>query len=151
VLFCLAGREQGIISRDHLSLEDLPTARFINRQKGSGTRILLDHLLVKEGISPAAIPGYDREMTTHLAVALAVKTGEADAGLGVYSAARALHLPFVPVAREPYELVFPADTWEDPRVKALASAVTSPSFRDALERLGGYDLSLTGRLRRLPG
>jgi putative molybdopterin biosynthesis protein len=151
VLFCLAGREQGIISRDHLSLEDLPTARFINRQKGSGTRILLDHLLVKKGISPAAIPGYDREMTTHLAVALAVKTGEADAGLGVYSAARALHLPFVPVAREPYELVFHADTWEDPRVKALASAVTSPSFRDALEGLGGYDLSLTGRLRRLPG
>jgi putative molybdopterin biosynthesis protein len=150
ILFCLAGREQGIISRDNLSLEDLREVRFINRQKGSGTRILLDHLLAEKGIPPASIPGYDREVTTHLAVALAVKTGEADAGLGVYSAARALGLSFRPVAREPYELVFPADTWEDQRVKALASAVTSPSFRKALEGLGGYDLSLTGQLRRLP-
>jgi molybdopterin molybdotransferase/putative molybdopterin biosynthesis protein len=151
VLLCLAGREQGIISRDNRSLDDLPGARFINRQKGSGTRILLDYLLKEKGISPASIAGYDREVTTHLAVALAVKTGEADAGPGVFSAARALGLSFVPVAREPYELVFHADTWEDPRVKTLASAVTSPSFREALECLGGYDLSLNGRLRRQPG
>ena len=151
VIFCLAGREQGIISRENLSLEDLPKVRFINRQKGSGTRILLDHLLSRRGILPGSIAGYDRELTTHLAVALAVKTGEADAGLGVYSAAKAFHLSFVPVAREPYEIVFPADTWEDPRVKALASAVTSPSFREGLEALGGYDVSLTGGLRRLPG
>jgi putative molybdopterin biosynthesis protein len=150
VLFCLAGREQGIISREHLDLEDLPKVRFVNRQKGSGTRILLDHLLAEKGISPVSIPGYDLELTTHLAVALAVKTGEADAGLGVYSAAKAFGLSFVPVAREPYELVFPADTWEDPRVRALAAAIASLPFRDALEGLGGYDLSLTGRLRRLP-
>ena len=151
VLLCLAGREQGIISRDPLSLGDLPGTHFANRQKGSGTRILLDHLLREKGISPASIPGYDRELTTHLAVALAVKTGEADAGLGVYSAARAFGLSFTPVAREPYELAFPADTWEDPRVQALASAVSSPPFREGLEGLGGYDLSVTGRLRRLPG
>jgi putative molybdopterin biosynthesis protein len=151
VLLCLAGREQGIISRDDLSLDDLPGARFVNRQKGSGTRILLDYLLKEKGISPASIDGYDREVTTHLAVALAVKTGEADAGPGVYSAAKALGLSFVPVAREPYELVFHCDTWEDPRVKALAAAVTSPLFREGLERLGGYDLSLNGRLRRLHG
>ena len=151
VIFCLAGREQGIISRENLSPEDLPKVRFVNRQKGSGTRILLDHLLAKKGISPESIPGYDRELTTHLAVALAVKTGEADAGLGVYSAAKAFHLSFVPVAREPYELVFHADTWEDPRVKALALAVTSSSFREGLEGLGGYDLSLNGGLQRLPG
>jgi putative molybdopterin biosynthesis protein len=151
VLLCLAGREQGIISRENLSLEDLPGSRFINRQKGSGTRILLDHLLSEGGISPASVPGYGREVTTHLAVALAVKTGEADAGLGVYSAAKALHLSFVPVAREPYEIAFHADTWEDPRVKALASAVSSPLFREGLGDLGGYDLSLAGRQRRLPG
>ena len=83
-------------------------------------------------------------------MALAVKTGEADAGLGVFSAAKAFHLSFAPVAREPYELVFHADTWEDPRVKALASAVASPSFREGLEALGGYDISMTGRLQRLP-
>ena len=150
VLLCLAGREQGIISRDGLSLGDLPRVRFANRQKGSGTRILLDHLLAERGIPPESIAGYDRELTTHLAVALAVKTGEAEAGLGVYSAAKALGLSFTPVAREPYELVFPADTWEDPRVQALAAAVTSPPFREGLEALGGYDLTLTGRLRRLP-
>jgi len=150
VIFCLAGREQGIISRENLALEDLPKVRFINRQKGSGTRILLDHLLSLRGIPPGSIAGYDRELTTHLAVALAVKTGEVDAGLGVFSAAKAFGLSFVPVAREPYEIVFHADTWEDPRVKALASTVTSPSFREALEALGGYDVSLTGRLRRLP-
>lgn len=150
VIFSLAGREQGIISRGNLALEDLPKVRFINRQKGSGTRILLDHLLSTKGIPPDSIAGYDRELTTHLAVALAVKTGEADAGLGVFSAAKAFNLSFVPVAREPYELVFHAGTWEDPRVKALASAVTSPSFREGLEALGGYDVSMTGGLRRLP-
>ncbi|MDD1668744.1 MAG: molybdopterin biosynthesis protein [Methanomicrobiales archaeon] len=151
VVFCLAGREQGIISREGLGLGDLPKARFINRQKGSGTRILLDHLLAREGIPPGSIAGYDLEVTTHLAVALAVKTGEADAGLGVFSAAKAFGLSFVPVAREPYELVFHAGTWEDPRVKALAAAVTSPPFREGLEALGGYDVTLTGGLRRLPG
>ena len=150
IIFCLAGREQGIISRESLALEDLPKVRFINRQKGSGTRILLDHLLSRKGIPPDSIAGYDRELTTHLAVALAVKTGEADAGLGVFSAAKAFNLSFVPVAREPYELVFHSETWEDSRVKALASAVTSPSFREGLEALGGYDVSMTGGLRRLP-
>ena len=150
VIFCLAGREQGVISRERLGLGDLPKVRFVNRQKGSGTRILLDHLLSDEGIPQESIQGYDRELTTHLAVALAVKTGEADAGLGVYSAAKAFGLSFVPVAKEPYELVFRAETWEDPRVKALASAATSSSFRDALARLGGYDTGLTGRLQRLP-
>jgi molybdenum cofactor synthesis domain-containing protein len=151
VLLCLAGREQGIISREGLSLEALPGTRFANRQKGSGTRILLDHLLREKGISSASIPGYDRELTTHLAVALAVKTGEVDAGPGVYSAARAFGLSFTPVAREPYELVFPADTWEDPRVQALAASVSSPQFREGLGSLGGYDLSVNGRLRRVPG
>jgi len=150
IIFCLAGREQGIISRESLALEDLPKVRFINRQKGSGTRILLDHLLSRKGIPPDSIAGYERELTTHLAVALAVKTGEADAGLGVFSAAKAFNLSFVPVAREPYELVFHSETWEDSRVKALASAVTSPSFREGLEALGGYDVSMTGGLRRLP-
>ncbi|HUK93382.1 MAG TPA: substrate-binding domain-containing protein, partial [Methanomicrobiales archaeon] len=150
VIFCLAGREQGIISRENLSLEDLPKARFVNRQKGSGTRILLDHLLAARGIPPGSIAGYDRELTTHLAVALAVKTGEADAGPGVYSAAKAFGLSFVPVAQEPYELVFRSDTWDDPRVKALVTAVTSDSFRLGLEALGGYDTTMTGRIRRLP-
>jgi molybdopterin molybdochelatase len=97
VLLCIAEREQGVISRDGLGLQDLPRGpRFVNRQKGSGTRMLLDRLLSQEGIDPASLVGYDREVTTHLAVALAVKHGEADAGLGVYSAAKAYDLAFSP-------------------------------------------------------
>ena len=103
-LICVAGRQQGVVSRNGLTFADLPGRSFINRQKGSGTRMLLDYELKKAGIDPSTIPGYEREVTTHIAVALAVKSGEADAGLCVYSAAKALGLPFVPVSQERYEL-----------------------------------------------
>ncbi|NYT06774.1 MAG: molybdopterin biosynthesis protein, partial [Methanomicrobiales archaeon] len=105
-LVCIAEREQGIVSRDRLSLADLPGHSFVNRQKGSGTRLLLDYRLREMGVAPDSIPGYDRELTTHIGVALAVKTGEAEAGMCVYSAAQALGLPFVPVGTERYELAF---------------------------------------------
>ncbi len=146
-LLCIAERQQGVVSRDGLTFKDLPGRQFINRQKGSGTRMLLDHELKKAGISPTAIPGYEREVTTHIAVALAVKSGEADAGLCVYSAAKALGLPFVPVANERYELGFRKEYADDPRLAALIEAVRSPGFREILDRLGGYDTSETGVLR----
>ncbi len=146
-LLCIAGRQQGVVSRDGLSFSELPGRLLINRQKGSGTRMLLDHELKKAGIDPAAIPGYSREVTTHIAVALAVKSGEADAGLCVYSAAKALGLPFVPVASERYELAFRQEHADDPRLAALVAAVRSPEFRKTLERLGGYDTRQTGSLR----
>ncbi|KQC15650.1 MAG: LysR family transcriptional regulator, partial [Methanosaeta sp. SDB] len=149
-LLCIAQREQGIASREGYSLSDLPDIRFINRQKGSGTRILLDYELRRAGISPDQIAGYDREVTTHLAVALAVKSGEADAGMCVYSAARALGLAFVPVARERYELAIPQETLSDPRIGVIVDAVRSEEFKSVLERLGGYDSTETGVLRRVP-
>jgi putative molybdopterin biosynthesis protein len=149
-LVCLAGREQGVVSRDGLGLDDIPSHRFVNRQQGSGTRMLLDHLLAEKGISPASIPGYDREMTTHLAVALAVKSGEADCGICVYSAAKALGLAFVPIGQERYELAIRREHMPDPRIAALVAAIRSPAFRDRLTAMGGYDTALTGVQRGLP-
>ncbi len=149
-LFCVAEREQGIVSRSGIGFEDLPGKSFINRQKGSGTRMLLDHELRKRRISPDRVPGYEREATTHIAVALAVKTGEVEAGMCVYSAAKALGLPFVPVATERYELAMRRETLEDPRVQVLVQAIRSPEFREILDRLGGYRTALTGTERRTP-
>jgi putative molybdopterin biosynthesis protein len=146
-LICVAERQQGIVSRNGLTLRDLPGRQFINRQKGSGTRMLLDHELVQTGIDPATIPGYGREATTHIAVALAVKSGEADAGMCVYSAARALGLPFVPVATERYELAIRREHMPDPRVKTMVELIRSAEFLEVLERLGGYDSKETGLQR----
>jgi putative molybdopterin biosynthesis protein len=150
VLVCVAERQQGVISRDGLGFDDLVHHTYVNRQKGAGTRILLDFELQKRGIDPRDIRGYDREVTTHLAVALAVKSGEADAGMGVFSAAQALHLRFVPVATERYELAIRASHMTDPRVKALVETISSPEFTAVLERLGGYDTKETGVQRTLP-
>jgi putative molybdopterin biosynthesis protein len=151
VLLCVAERQQGIISRDGLGFDDLPGRTFINRQKGSGTRILLDRCLAKRGIDPASIPGYGREVTTHLAVALAVRTGEGDAGMGVYSAAKALGLQFVPVATERYELVMHRAMLDDPRIAALVETVSSKAFKQVLQDLGGYETDETGVLREPRG
>jgi putative molybdopterin biosynthesis protein len=150
VLVSVAGRAQGIVSRDGLGFDAITTHRFINRQKGSGTRLLLDYLLTKEGISHEKITGYSREVTTHLAVALAVKSGEADMGMCVKSAAFALDLPFVPVADERYELAIRTSDWDDIRIRALVQAIDSVMFQEALHALGGYDTSISGKQRRLP-
>ena len=147
-LLCIAGRQQGIVSRDGIGFSDIPGRSFINRQKGSGTRMLLDYELKKAGIDPSTLPGYDREVSTHIAVALAVKSGEADAGMCVYSAARALGLPFVPVAQERYQLAFRKEYTEDPRLAALITAVRSPGFKKILSNLGGYDTKETGLIRQ---
>jgi putative molybdopterin biosynthesis protein len=109
--------------------------------------MLLDYELKKAGIDPSDLPGYEREVTTHIAVALAVKSGEADAGMCVYSAAKALGLPFVPVAREQYELAFRREHADDPRLNVLLGAIRSPGFKAILSRLGGYDTTETGAQR----
>ena len=151
VLLCVAERQQGIVSRDGLDLNDIPTHSFVNRQRGSGTRILLDYLLKERGIDPEGIDGYSREMTTHLAVALAVQSGDADAGMCVYSAAKALDLEFVPVGTERYELVARRSVFEqDPRLKTLFEGVASDRFKEVLTGLGGYDVTETGVMRERP-
>jgi len=149
-LICVAGREQGIVSREGISPGELAGHTVVNRQRGSGTRLLLDTLLDEEGIDPADLPGYDREVTTHLAVALAVASGEAEWGMCVAAAARALHLPFVPVATERYELAVRREMAGDPRIQALTGSITSPEFADTLRKMGGYDLTVTGERRGLP-
>ena len=135
------------------SVEDLarPGISFINRQKGSGTRLLLDYLLEKAGIEPADIYGYEREMFTHTAVAAAVAGGTADVGLGVLAAARALKLEFIPVASERYELLGLRSLMGTPGYEALLLVLSDPEFRGEVEALGGYDLSRAGELVPLEG
>jgi putative molybdopterin biosynthesis protein len=150
VLICVAERQQGIISKEGIGFDALSGHTFVNRQRGSGTRMLLDHLLRKNRIDPSNIHGYEHEVTTHLAVALAVKSGEADAGMGVYSAAKTFGLRFIPVATERYEIAIRHEHLGDPRISELCNALVSPSFKEILTRLGGYDTTETGVRRELP-
>jgi len=116
--------------------------QYVNRQRGAGTRVLLDHLLSTMGASPGDVTGYVREEYTHLAVAAAVASGRADCGLGILAAARAFGLDFVPVASEPYDLVM----LERPAItRPLLELMEDPAFRSEVEALGGYDASEMGR------
>lgn len=149
-LICVAEREQGIVSKQGLSLEDIQTHRFINRQKGSGTRMLLDYLLKERNITPESIIGYEREMTTHLAVCLAILSGDAEMGMAVYSAAKAYGLEFVPVGTERYEMAVLAENLDhDPRIQKVVSVIQSESFKKLLNRLGGYKTEETGKIRKI--
>ncbi|MFY9780121.1 MAG: molybdopterin biosynthesis protein [Candidatus Baltobacteraceae bacterium] len=149
-----ARRTQGLIvaSGNPLGLRSLADvaerrARFVNRQKDAGTRLLLDLLLGREGIAPGAIPGYERLEFTHLAVAALVAAGSADCGLGILAAARALGCDFVPLAEEPYELALDALQLADPRVAVLLEIVASAALRAQIAALGGYDPARSGTVR----
>jgi len=148
----LVHRDQGLILAPGnptgiTGIEDVAERglRYVNRQRGAGTRMLLDHELVRHGIEPDAIEGYRREEHTHLAVAAAVAAGRADCGLGVLAAARAFGLDFVPVAKEPYDLVLPKESTEDELLRPLFELLDSEDFRDAVTALGGYDVTEMGR------
>lgn len=119
--------------------------RYVNRQRGAGTRVLLDHELGRLGISPESIQGYEREEHTHLAVAAAVAAGRADCGLGVLAAARAFGLDFVPVAKEPYDLVLLNDSIGDELLAPLWALLESDDFARSVTALGGYDTAEMGR------
>jgi putative molybdopterin biosynthesis protein len=146
-------RQQGLIlakgnPKKIAGLEDLARkdTTFINRQAGSGTRILLDFRLKELGLDARQIRGYEEEEFTHMAVAVAVLSGRADAGLGIMAAARALDLDFIPVVQEEYDLVIPEKYWEEEKIQALLTVVRSEDFQQAVKSLGGYDLSLTGQI-----
>jgi putative molybdopterin biosynthesis protein len=141
-LIVAPGNPAGITSIDDVAERGL---RYVNRQRGAGTRVLLDHELAHRGISPEAIVGYKREEHTHLAVAAAVAAGRADCGLGVLAAARAFGLDFVPVAQEPYDLVLLTDSIEDQLLAPLWELLESDDFRRAVTDLGGYDTTEMGR------
>jgi putative molybdopterin biosynthesis protein len=118
--------------------------RFINRQRGSGTRVLLDYLIAKDGIDTAQIRGYEEEEFTHLGVAVAVESGRADVGLGIYGAAKALGLDFVPMEQERYDLIIPQAFFDNPQVQQVIEILRSEEFRAQIEGLGGYDTSSMG-------
>jgi putative molybdopterin biosynthesis protein len=122
-----------------------PGVRYVNRQRGAGTRVLLDHHLGLLGLSPDAISGYAREEPTHLAVAAAVAAGRADAGLGIMAAAKPFGLDFVPVDREPYDLVVAPGAIESPQLAPLWSLLADSQFRASVEALGGYSTAEMGR------
>lgn len=119
---------------------------YANRQRGAGTRVLLDYNLGLENIEENSIRGYQRELNTHMAVATAVKTGSASAGLGVYSAAKAMDLDFVEVAFEDYDFLVPFESLEDDRIKKFIEVIKSGEFKDILESLGGYGFRNTGEV-----
>jgi len=152
-IVALVGREQGLITapgnpRRLGSLEDLVREGvvFVNRQRGSGTRLLLDDHLARAGLDPSGIQGYTREEYTHLGVAAAVASGRADVGLGIRAAAAALDLGFVPLFQERYDLVFPGELFNADKVRPLRELLTNDEFRSAVAALPGYDVSPMGRV-----
>lgn len=146
-LIVAKGNPKGIKAVADLAREDV---RFINRQRGAGTRILLDHHLKTAGIKPEQVRGYDKEEFTHMAVAVNVLTGAADCGLGIHAAAKALDLGFVELARERYDLLIPTRFLDDPRIKTLLEVIRSRDFQAKIRNQGGYETNLTGQVMR-PG
>jgi len=147
----LVYREQGLIvqrgnPKGIKGLEDLlrKDITFINRQKGSGTRILLDHTLKTLLLEPSQIQGYEKEEYTHMAVASTVASGIADAGLGILPAARAMDLDFIPIAKERYDLVIPSIHFEDEKIQRVIETIRSNEFKKMVSQMGGYDVSRTG-------
>jgi putative molybdopterin biosynthesis protein len=148
----LVHRDQGlIVARGNplglASVADVarPGVRYVNRQRGAGTRVLLDYEFAQLQISPDAIEGYAREEPTHLAVAAAIAAGRCDAGLGIMAAARAFGLDFVPVTQEPYDLVVAADAMDSRLLAPLWSLLHSDRFQAAVTDLGGYSTKEMGR------
>jgi putative molybdopterin biosynthesis protein len=152
-LVALVGRDQGLMVKKGnpkgiKTLGDLinPEAQFINRQRGAGTRVLLDYHLKLLEISPEAIPGYSQEEYTHLGVAAAIASGRADCGLGIAAAAQALDLDFIPLFQERYELVIPKEHAESDLLAPLFEVLADDSFKQAVSKMPGYDISVMGKI-----
>ncbi|WP_027400412.1 molybdopterin biosynthesis protein [Anaerovorax odorimutans] len=131
------GNPKNIRNVEDLIREDVS---FVNRQKGSGTRILTDYLLKQKNLQSEEINGYDRDMTTHMAVAAAVESGTADVGVGVYSAAKAMNLDFIPIGNEEYDFAVPKKYMETYMIKSFIKVLRSEEFKKILVQLGGYEI-----------
>lgn len=140
-LMTLAGDPKGISRVEDLADRDV---RFVNRQPGAGTRLILDQLLADAAIEPSAIKGYDTEEFTHMAVAAMVASGAADAGFGIEAAARQFGLRFVPVARERYFFALRREVLARPAVQDLLEVLRGQAFREQVAKLPGYDPSHAG-------
>jgi putative molybdopterin biosynthesis protein len=153
-LVTLAGREQGWIvpkgnPKGMSGWEDAarPDIQLVNRQRGAGTRVLLDYELGRRSIAADMVKGYEREEYTHLAVAAAVASGTADTGLGIRAAARALELDFVPLALEQYELVIPQEQYESELLRPLLALLADEGFRTAVANMPGYHVKSMGQAK----
>ena len=147
------GRQQGLmVARGNpLNIQKFSDiaaegVRYVNRQKGSGTRILTDYLCKQENLDTSAIYGYDREELTHTSVAAQIVSGSADAGMGIYSAAKLYGLDFIPICIEEYDLIIPDHAWEAPMVRQLIATLKSDGFRDKILSLGGYTVENPGEI-----
>ena len=147
------GRQQGLMlpKGNPMGIERFadiarPGLRYVNRQKGSGTRILMDYLCQKDGVDPAQVYGYEREELTHTSVAVQIAGGSADAGLGIWSAARLYDLDFLPICIEEYDLLVPDSAWDTPMVRRLVELLKSDAFAARIGAMGGYTLDRPGEL-----
>ena len=149
----LVFRDQGLIvspgnPKQIKGIEDLvrEDIAFINRQTGAGTRILLDYKLKELGIDSKSVKGYENEEFTHMSVAVAVLSGTVDVGLGIYAAAKALNLDFIPVVTEEYDLVIPEEYFESKNIRILLETINSQNFKKRVKALGGYSTEKTGKI-----
>jgi putative molybdopterin biosynthesis protein len=152
-VIALVGRDQGLMVKKGnpkgiKNLKDLSRhqVQFVNRQRGAGTRVLLDYHLNAMTMSADSILGYTQEEYTHLGVAAAIASGRADCGLGIAAAAQALDLDFIPLFQERYDLVIPKQHAESELLAPLFDLLTDRGFREAVSQLMGYDVSVMGTI-----
>lgn len=123
-----------------------PNVTFINREKGSGARVLLDEQLRMKQVSKASIKGYDQELTSHFAVASAVAEGQADVGVGIEQAAKMVHVDFIPLMQEQYDLVLLKKNENASLINIIKEALASSDYLSQLKQLHGYDIRFTGKV-----
>lgn len=152
-LISCVGRQQGLmVARGNplniCSFADISRQgiRYVNRQKGSGTRILTDYLCSREKVEPSDVYGYTREELTHTSVAAQIACGSADVGMGIYSAAKLYDLDFIPICIEEYDLIIPDHAWDSPMVQQLLTILRSDAFREKILSMGGYTADHPGQV-----
>lgn len=152
-LVSCVGRQQGLmVARGNplniCSFADISRRgiRYVNRQKGSGTRILTDYLCSREKVEPSDVYGYTREELTHTSVAAQIACGSADVGMGIYSAAKLYDLDFIPICIEEYDLIIPDHAWDSPMVQQLLTILRSDAFREKILSMGGYTVDHPGQV-----
>lgn len=152
-LVSCVGRQQGLmVARGNplniCSFADISRQgiRYVNRQKGSGTRILTDYLCSREKVEPSDVYGYTREELTHTSVAAQIACGSADVGMGIYSAAKLYDLDFIPICIEEYDLIIPDHAWDSPMVQQLLTILRSDAFREKILSMGGYTVDHHGQV-----
>lgn len=152
-LVSCVGRQQGLmVARGNplniCSFADISRQgiRYVNRQKGSGTRILTDYLCSREKVEPSDVYGYTREELTHTSVAAQIACGSADVGMGIYSVAKLYDLDFIPICIEEYDLIIPDHAWDSPMVQQLLTILRSDAFREKILSMGGYTVEHPGQV-----